>query len=353
MGLMKKLMLSTAAAAITFATSSAFAETRIQGAGATFPAPLYATWIKTYNAKHPDVKIDYQAIGSGGGIKGITDQTVQFAGSDAPMSADQEKKAPSKLLHLPTVAGPEVMIFNLGGVSKLTLDGPTIAGIYNKQITKWNDAKIAALNPGVAFPNKAIVVVHRSDGSGTSYIFTCYLSKVSKEWADGPGFGTTVDWPTGIGGKGNPGVADAVKGAAGSIGYVESAYAESSKLNFASQVNKAGKTVTASIPGVEAAAAEALQANLPADLKVSIVDSADPASYPICGFTYLLVYQDMSYIKDQTVATETLNFINWCYTEEAQSMAKDQGYAKLPKEVTDKVHEKLKSITFNGQPILK
>ncbi len=279
-------------AAICMTAGAAHAQTRIQGAGATFPAPLYAKWISTYNAAHPDVKIDYQAIGSGGGIKGITDRTVQFAGSDAPMTADQEKKLPAPALHIPTVAGPEVMTYNLPDVKEnLVFDGPVIAGIYLGDIKKWDDPKIKALNPGVDLPSRPIVVVHRSDGSGTTFIFTDYLSKVSKPWADNVGNATSVEWPVGVGGKGNAGVAAAVKGTVGAIGYVEFAYATSEKLPYATQINKAGKHVRASIEGVNAAAAASLKV-LPASLKVSIVDAPGDDSYPICGFTYFLVYED-------------------------------------------------------------
>jgi phosphate transport system substrate-binding protein len=346
-----KSCLLAAAAAVLSLTPALRAETRIQGAGATFPAPLYQKWVEAYNKLHPDVKIDYQAVGSGGGIKGITDRTVQFGASDAPMSADQEKAAPAKLLHLPTVAGPEVMIYNLPGVATLKLNGEVIADIYGKKIRTWNDPRIAALNAGVALPASPIVVAHRSDGSGTTYIFTDYLSKVSPEWNEKVGKGTAVEWPVGIAAKGNDGVAAAVKNTAGGIGYVEYAFAKKNNIPFATQLNKDGKEVPPSIDAINAAAAASLS-SFPEDMKVSITNAPGADSYPICGFTYLLVYQDLSYLKDKATAAAVLDFIKWCETD-GQEMAADLGYAKLPKDAQTKVLEKLKTIQFNGEALLK
>jgi phosphate transport system substrate-binding protein len=340
-----------AAATLAFSGGAAQAEVRVQGAGATFPALLYVQWVESYAKAHPDVKADYQSIGSGGGIKAITDRTVSFGASDAPLSPDQEKAAPAKLLHLPTVAGPIVPIYNLPGVDKLTLNGDLVAAIFLKQITKWNDPKITALNPAIALPNSPIVVVHRSDGSGTSFIFTDYLSKVSKTWANDVGTGTTVDWPTGIAAKGNDGVAAAVKNSVGGIGYVEFAYAKKNAIPFASLLNAAGKIVPPSIDAINAASAAAV-ASFPADMKVSIVNSPAPEAYPICGFTYILLYDDLSYMKDKALAQATVDFIRWAETD-GQEAAAGLGYAKLPKEVQTKVIDKLKAIKFNGEPLLK
>lgn len=339
-----------AVAAVLTLTTGVQAETRIQGAGATFPAPLYAKWIEAYNKSHPDVKIDYQSIGSGGGISGISQRTVTFGASDAPMTDTQEKAAPAKLVHLPTVAGPAVLIYNIPSIKTLKLSGEVVADVYLKKITKWNDPKITAINAGTDLPNSPIVVVHRSDGSGTSFIFTDYLSKVSPEWLDKVGNATAVQWPVGLGGKGNDGVAAAVKNSPGSIGYVEFAFATKNSLSYATQINKDGKEVTASIDGVIAASTASLT-QFPADMKVSIVNASGPDSYPICGYTYLLIYDDLSYLKDKAVATETLNFIKWCETD-GQDMAKDLGYAKLPKDAQTKVLEKLKTIKFDGAPLL-
>lgn len=330
------------------------AETRIQGSGATFPAPLYAKWVQAYNAGHPEVKIDYQAVGSGAGIKGITDRTVMFAGSDAPMTADQEKSAGASgahVLHLPTVAGPVVLTYNVPGVNELKIDGPTLADIFLGKVEKWNDGKLNALNAGANLPDMPITVVHRSDGSGTTFIFTNYLSKVSPDWSSKAGNATAVEWPTGSAGKGNDGVAAAVKKTEGAIGYVEWAYATKQKLPYALQVNKSGKAMQASIEGVQAAAA-AEAASFPADMKVSITDAAAADAYPIAGFTYLLVYDDLSYLKDKAAAQQLLNFILWCETD-GQGMAKDQGYAALPKDAQEKVIAKLKTITFDGEALLK
>lgn len=347
-----KSCLFGAAAAVLTMSSALHAETRIQGAGATFPAPLYAKWVEAYNKLHPDVKVDYQSLGSGAGIKGITDRTVHFGASDAPLSADQEKAAPARLLHLPTVAGPEVMIYNLPGVAGVKLSGELVADIYLKKIRTWNDPKIAALNAGKNLPARPIVVVHRSDGSGTTYIFTDYLAKVSKEWADTVGKpGTTVDWPTGLAAKGNDGVAAAVKSTIGGIGYVEFAYAKKNNLSFAGLLNKEGKEVEPTVDAVNAAGAASL-GSFPEDMKVSITNAPGADSYPIAGYTYLLVYEDLSYLKDKNVALQLLQFVRWCETD-GQALAAELGYAKLPPDAQSRVLAKLKTITFDGEPLLK
>lgn len=344
--------LMVAAAAMVFSAGSAHAQIRVQGAGATFPAPIYAEWVKAYNAEQNNATVDYQAIGSGGGIKGITGRTVNFAGSDAPLTDEQEKSAPAKLLHIPTVAGPVVMIYNVPGVSqRLNLDGTTISGIYLGEIKNWDDAKIAALNPGVKLPDEKIKVVHRSDGSGTSFIFTSYLSAVNTKWQSNVGAATAVKWPAGLGGKGNDGVAGVVKTTPGAIGYVEWAYAKSSNLSYALLTNKAGKPVEASIESVQAAASNALK-EVPNDFKVSIVNADGAESYPIAGFTYLLVYQDMGYLGDEKLASETLQFIDWAVTK-GQATASTKGYAALPPDMQAKADARLKTITFNGKPLLK
>ncbi|HLX64299.1 MAG TPA: phosphate ABC transporter substrate-binding protein PstS [Planctomycetota bacterium] len=322
----------------------------IQGAGATFPAPLYAKWIVAFNTANPNVKADYQSIGSGGGIKGITDRTVQFGASDGPMTDEQLKAAPAKILHLPTVSGPEVMIYNLPSVKEvLKLNGEVIAEMYLGTIKKWNDPKIAALNAGVALPDKDVVVAHRSDGSGTTWIFTNYLSKVSPEWKTKVGNATSVQWPVGVGGKGNEGVAAAAKGVEGGIGYVEMAYVEKSGLPYATQINKAGKPVRASVDGVVAAAKNSTE--VPEDMRVSITDAPGDESYSICGYTYLLVYEDMSYLKNQAQAEAVMKFIHWGLTD-GQAMAKPS-YAPLSDELQKKVLEKLKTIMYDGKPLMK
>jgi len=350
--LLKCSLCAAVAAVLAFTSIPAnAADIRVQGQGATFPKPIYDKWIETYNKTHPGIVIDYQGNGSGAGIKAVTDRTSTFGASDAPLNADQEKAAPAKLLHIPTVGGPEVLIYNVPGLKSLKLNGDVIANIYLKNIKTWNDPKIAALNPGVTLPSDPVVVVHRSDGSGTTFIFTDYLSKASPDWQTKVGKGTAVQWPVGLGGAGNAGVASNVQTTPGSIGYVEWAYATTNKLSYASMVNKDGKELTASVAGVEAACAASVK-EFPADFKVSIVNAAGADSYPICGYTYLLVYEDLSYLKDKALAQALVDYIQWCETS-GQDVAAANGYAKLPKDAQDKVLAKLKTIVFDGQPLLK
>jgi phosphate transport system substrate-binding protein len=325
-------------------------QVQIQGAGATFPAPLYAKWVTEYNAGRKEVRVDYQPIGSGGGIKGITDRTIDFGGSDAPLTDEQVRAAPGTLLHIPTVAGPVVLAYNLEGVKDLTLDGGSLAAIYLGEIRKWNDRRLQAINPGVSLPDQDIIVAHRSDGSGTTWIFSNYLSKVSTAWMRRVGNATSIKWPVGIGGKGNPGVAQVVKNSAGGIGYMELAYAESAGLRYARQINRAGKPVQASIQGVVDAASLSDSA-IPNDMRLSITDAPGDNSYPICGFTYLLLYEDLSYLKDSAKARELVRFVHWC-CHEGQDMAKDLHYARLPSGIQAKADEILAGVTFDGKPVL-
>jgi phosphate transport system substrate-binding protein len=321
----------------------------LQGAGATFPAPLYATWVTDYNASRKEARVDYQPIGSGGGLKAITDRTVDFGASDAPMTDEQLHAAPGALLHIPTVAGPVVLSYNLAGVKDLILDGAAVAGIYLGEIRKWNDRQLSALNPGLTLPDLDIRVAHRSDGSGTTWIFTNYLSKVSAPWRKQVGHATSVKWPVGIGARGNPGVAQSVKSSSGSIGYLELGYAERAGLPYATQINRAGKPVRASIQGVSEAAAHSLS-EIPGDLRLSITDAPGDGSYPICGFTYLLLYQDLSYLKDRTRARELVRFVHWC-CHEGQDRANDLHYARLPAAIQAKADEILGAVTFDGNPL--
>jgi phosphate transport system substrate-binding protein len=347
---MKTLTMAAALATAMLLGAAAQAQsTELHGAGATFPAPLYAKWTSEYNKSQQNVKVDYQAIGSGGGIKGITDRTVQFGGTDGPMTDEQLKAAPGKILHIPTVAGPEAIIYNLKDVTNLILNGAVIAEIYQAKITKWNDPKIAAINPGVTLPDKDIIVVHRSDGSGTTWIFTNYLSKVSAGWKKAPGNATSVKWPTGLGGKGNDGVAKEVQNADGGIGYVELAFAENAKLPYAALINQAGKTVKPTIDGVNEAAKNSPE--IPDDFRLSITDAPGDGSYPICGYTYLLAYEDLSYLKNKEMASELVKFMTWCETT-GQDLAAP-AYAKLSPELQKKVAERLKTFVFDGQPVLK
>jgi phosphate transport system substrate-binding protein len=321
----------------------------LTGAGATFPAPLYQVWMEQFGTKYPNVKIDYQAIGSGGGIKNITEQTVDFGASDAAMKDEEIAALPAgtEILHVPTVLGAVVVIFNVPGLTDLKLDGPTTAGLFLGTITKWNDPAIAALNSGVTLPDADVVVVHRSDGSGTTNAFTSYLAAVSDDWKNGPGVGKDVQWPTGIGAKGNDGVAATTKQTAGAVGYVELQYAAQAGLASASLKNADGNFVQGSTAGVTAAA-EAAAVDFPADFRAApIINGAGPDTYPIAAYTYLLIYVDQ---KDEAKGQALVAFTYWGLTL-GQAMASDLGYAPLPRSVQDKALDELHKITFGGTPI--
>lgn len=342
-------MTSPAAAPTNTAVQVGSGSVTLTGAGATFPVPIYSKWFQKYTTDvNKDVAFNYQPIGSGGGITAITAKTVDFAGSDAPLKDDQLAKAPG-LLHIPTVAGAVVLAYNLSVVSgPLVLDGDTVAGIFLGDITKWNDPKIAALNSGVSLPDADIAVVHRSDGSGTSNIFTDYLSNVSADWKSKVGKGTSVNWPVGLGGKGNPGVAGLVKQTSGSVGYVELAYAVQNKIAYAKMKNKAGSTVEASVDSTVAAGNGV---TIPDDFRVSIVNSPDPAAWPIAGFTYLLVYKDLNNIKDAGKASALGDFLWWA-EHDGQDMSKDLLYARPPAALTARIETELRSITFQGKAVI-
>lgn len=326
--------------AVTAMTGQASAETLINGAGATFPYPLYSKWFAEYAKVDPTVKFNYQSIGSGGGIKQITAQTVDFGASDKFLSDDELKAAPGKLLHIPTVMGAVVVTYNVPGVGKgLRLSSEDVADIYLGKITKWNDPKIANDNPKVKLPNQPIIVVHRSDGSGTTSIFTDYLSSVSPEWAGKVGKGASVKWPVGLGGKGNEGVAGQVKTTQYTIGYVELAYAFENKLPFATLKNKSGNFVEPSIKSTSAAAAGAAK-SMPADYRISLVNQPGKDAYPIVGFTWLLVYQDQ---KDKAKGKKLVEFLNW-ELKHGQKMADKILYAPLPANVAKMVEKTVKSI---------
>jgi phosphate transport system substrate-binding protein len=321
----------------------------LTGAGATFPAPLYQVWFEQYGTQYPNIKIDYQAIGSGGGIKNITAQTVDFGATDAAMKDEEIAALPAgtKMAHIPTALGAVVVIFNSPGITELKLDGPTTANIFLGKITKWNDPAIAALNSGATLPSTDIVVVHRSDGSGTTNAFTAYLSAVSPEWSSGPGTGKDVKWPTGIGAKGNDGVAATTKQTAGSIGYVELQYATQSGLASASLKNADGNFVQGSVPGVTAAA-DAAASTFPADFRQApIINGAGPDTYPIASYTYLLVYVDQA---DQAKGQALVAFAYWALTD-GQALEAALGYAPLPASVQLKALAELHTITFGGSPI--
>ena len=327
-------------------TTASSGSVDLTGAGATFPYPIYSKWFSDY-AQATGVKINYQSIGSGGGIRQLSEGTVDFGASDSPMSDEEMAKAKyGPILHIPTVLGAVVITYNVPGLtSPLNLTPKAIADIFSGRITKWSDTRITSLNPGAKLPTSDILVVHRSDGSGTTYIFTDYLSTAAPEWASSVGKGKEVKWPVGLGAKGNEGVAGQVKQTPGAIGYVELAYAKQNKLPFAAIQNKAGKLVVASVPGVTAAAAGVAK-TLPAntDYRLSIVNAPGADSYPISSFTWILVYQHQ---RDAVKSKKLVDFLNWALTNgEAEAAALD--YAPLPTEIASKVKARLATVDLAG-----
>jgi phosphate transport system substrate-binding protein len=312
----------------------------INGAGATFPFPLYSKWFSEYNKLFPNLKFNYQSIGSGGGIKQVTEKTVDFGASDAPLSDAEVAKAPG-LLNLPTVLGSVVVAYNLPGVAALNLSGGALAGIFLGTIGKWNDAAIAKDNPGLRLPDTAIAVASRSDGSGTNYVFTDYLAKVSPEFKAKVGVGKSVKWPVGLGGKGNEGVTGVVKGTPGAIGYLELAYAIQNQLPVAAIQNADGVFVK---PSIEATSAAAAGLAVPDDFRVSITNAPGKAAYPISSFTYLLVYADQT-SKEKGPAI--IDFLRWAVTD-GEKYAPALYYAPLPPAVQTKVLAKIATLTIQG-----
>ena len=329
---MKLKLIASGLLALTAAAATA---QNINGAGATFPNPIYSKWFSEYSQLHPDVKINYQAVGSGAGIRQVSEGTVDFGASDAIMTDQQIQEAKVKVIALPTVLGAVVPIYNLPGVNAdIKFSQDAIAGIYLGKIIKWNDPYIAHENPGVNLPDKQILTVHRTDGSGTSYIFTDYLSKVSPEWKKDVGAAASVKWPgAGIGGKGNDGVAGLVEHTPYSIGYVELIYAAQNHIPFGLIRNASGKFVKASTAGVTAAAANLK--SMPADFRVSITDAPGADSYPISSFTWLLIPVQA---KDQAKGKALAGFLNWML-EKGEGEAAGLTYAPLPKSVADRVHQ--------------
>jgi phosphate transport system substrate-binding protein len=314
-----------------YASPKTGAKTTLTGAGATFPYPLYSKWLAEYATINPQININYQSIGSGGGIQQLKAGTVDFGASDAPLSDAEMKEMPSPVVHIPTVAGAVAVIYNLPGLTEpVRLSADTLAEIYLGKIKQWDDSRIATLNPGIRLPKLAIAVAHRSDGSGTTYIFTHYLAAVSPSWAKKVGTGKSVDWPAGIGGKGNEGVTGIVKQTPGAIGYVELAYAEQNKLAYAQLKNLAGNFVSPNLDSTTAAAAGAL-AEMQKDVRVSIVNSPGAQAYPISGFTYILLYQQQ---QDAKKKAALLDFLNWAIGD-GQQFAGPLGYAPLPTEIVE------------------
>jgi phosphate transport system substrate-binding protein len=334
-------LIGTTCLGVLFA-ATAPAQLLLNGAGATFPYPMYSKWFNVYTQVDPSVRFNYQSIGSGGGIKQITEQTVDFGASDGPMTDEQLKAAPGHIMHFPTVMGAVVLTYNVAGLSTgLKLTPEAIAGIYLGKITKWNDPELTAANPGLTLPAQDIIVVHRSDGSGTTYIFTDYLSKVSKTWESKVGRGTSVNWPVGLGGKGNEGVTGLVKQTPFSIGYVELIYATSNNLPYADVKNQAGVFVKPSLESVTAAAA-GVAPSMPADFRVSITNAPGNASYPISGMTWLLVYEKQ---KNPEKGKKLVQFLGWMM-HDGQKYAPELGYAPLPKEVLAKEEAALGKVTI-------
>jgi phosphate transport system substrate-binding protein len=319
----------------------------IKGAGATFPAPLYTKWASEYGKKFPNIQLDYNSVGSGGGVKNIQSQTVDFGASDDPMKDEDLKAAQGEILHIPTVLGAVVVTYNLPNLGKpLRFSPDVLADIFLGKITKWNDPRIKADNADVNLPGDSISVVHRSDGSGTSAVFTDYLSKVSPEWKEKVGAGKSPNWPTGIGAKGNEGVSGQVKQTPNTIGYIELVYAKQNNLPIALIKNQAGNFVEPTLESVTAAAAESIN-NTPEDLRAVITNAAGANAYPISSYTYVLIYKDQ---KDAAKGKAVVDYLWWAI-HEGQDIAKSMNYAPLPADIVKRTEAKLNSITSGGKPL--
>ena len=326
-----RFLLASALTTLAVASPAVSQTIQIDGAGATFPYPIYSKWFSEYNKLHPNVQINYQSIGSGGGIRQLTNQTVFFGATDGPMTPDQLLAAPGRVLHFPTVLGAVVPVYNLSDVTAdLNFSGETLAAIFLGKITRWNDPALAKDNPGVTLPDTEITVVHRSDGSGTSYIWCDYLSKVSAEYKKTIGVATSVNWPVGLGGKGNEGVAGLVKQTPGAFGYVELIYASHNQIAFGAVKNMEGEFIKASVEAVTAAASSAA-GKMPADFRVSITNAPGKGVYPVSSFTWLLLYENP---KDKERSKILVDFMKWALAD-GQKFAPELGYAPLPKGVID------------------
>lgn len=346
---MKKSVLTVCALlAVSIGFSLPAAAGELLGAGATFPYPYYSKLFDTYN-REKGVRINYQAIGSGGGIRQVLEKTVDFGGTDAFMKDADLQKAGFPIVHIPTCLGAVVVTYNLPGNPELKLTADIIADMFTGKLDMWNDARIVAINPGAKLPDMKIVVVHRSDGSGTTFIFSDYLSKVSPDWKEKVGAGKSLNWPTGLGAKGNPGVAGLVKQVPGSVGYVELIYAMGNKMPYASIRNRSGAFVVPTIESVSSAA----DVPLPDDTRVTITDTAASQGYPISGFTWLIFYQEQSYNGRSREQAGTLLDLLWWTIHEGQELAEPLHYAPLPKEAVAKAEILLKSAVWQGTAILK
>jgi len=347
--------LNVVAVVLALGAGTTFADVAIQAGGATFPNPIYQQWIKDFGQLHPDIKIAYAAKGSGAGIGGLLDKTFDFCGSDAPMNDDELKKAQaanSDVVEIPSVAGAVVLAYNLPGFTgDLNLSGPVVADIFLGKITKWNDPAIAGLNPGVVLPDIDITTVHRSDGSGTSFVFTSYLCTQSDDFQTKVNFGKTVNWPNGQGGSGNAGVTQALQKTAGAIGYIELNYALKNSIPFATLQNDSGRLVKASPQSVSAAGEGAVKdMDDQKTLAVRLWSRDGDDVYPISSFTYLICYKDLSYLKDQAKAQAIVDYF-WFATHDGQAKAVDLTYAPLSSGVGQRVEQAIATITFNGQPL--
>jgi phosphate transport system substrate-binding protein len=331
------LRIAAVAAFIALGAGVAAQTVQINGAGATFPYPIYSKWFAEYNRLHPEIRVNYQSIGSGGGIRQITNGTVFFGASDGPMTDEQLKAAPGAIRHFPTVLGGVVPIYNVPGIGDLEFTGPVLADIYLGTIRKWNDPAIATLNPGVKLPATDITVVHRSDGSGTTYIWVDFLSKVAPAFKTRVGVGTAVNWPAGVGAKGNEGVAGLVSQTPGAIGYVELIYALQTKMRYGAVQNASGKFVRASVASVTAAAASA---TMPDDFRVSITNAPGADAYPIASFTWMLLYEQP---KDLASSRVMVDFLKWALTD-GQQYCEALGYAPLPSGVVQRELAALQTI---------
>ena len=351
--MMTRMTRFVALAAFAIAPVVAHAEVRLEGEGSTFINPLAQRWVTEYQKLHPDVLINYRGTGSGAGIKAVTNKTVDFAGTDAPLGKKEAAAMNDKAIHLPAAAGAVVLAYNLNGVSDLKLSGDVIADIFAGKITKWNDAKIAALNNGAALPDTAIAPCYRSDGSGTTFIFTHYLSAVSPSFESSIGAGKQVSFPVGQGAKGNDGVTAAVKQTNGAIGYIELNYALANKIDFAQVQNASGKFIKATPAAVTAAAnSQAVQDKLKDSLAVSLWNQTGDDVYPICSFTYLLVYSDLSNVKTAEQAKALADFLAWALSQDGgQKINGELDYAALSVPVSAKEAEVLSKLTYNGQPL--
>ena len=347
---MQKLITYSLACMILLCISGAAAaqQQELIGAGATFPYPLYSKMFDVYSKEY-GVKVNYQAIGSGGGIRQLINKTVGFGGSDAIMSDEDIKAAGAPVLHVPTCAGSVVITYNLPGNPGISLTPDLVADIFLGKVTKWNDQRIIAINKAAKIPNMPITVVHRSDGSGTTNIFSDYMGKVSKEWKEKVGTGTSLNWPTGLGAKGNPGVAGLVAQTPGTAGYVELIYAIQNKMPYAAIRNKKGAFVRPTLQSTSAA----MNVSLPNDMKVSLTDTDARDGYPLAGLTWILVYKEQAYQgHSEAKAKELVRLLRWM-THEGQKYAEPMQYAPLSKRAVEKAETLIKSITYNGKNILK